>query len=124
MGLNILDEMLRSHGAFAITEHELPPFCVVYQLSREGSVFVIQSALSAAGYEFASWGKPEFYREMLTDDPLSRVPATRLILPNTSRLISPVEAGKDYVLKQRAAFLCVPPFAPESYGLITPVTDQ
>ncbi|GEM_PF-4183967 len=118
MSLDVIARILIRQGAVATTNHELPPFCAVYQLRQGGTMLAIQTALFTAGYRFSSWEPPEFYREMLVDKPISQVP--QLVIPNTSPLQTPGENEKDHVLRQRAAFLNWLA-TPQVYGLITPI---
>ncbi|MBI2574472.1 hypothetical protein HYV82_01150 [Candidatus Woesearchaeota archaeon] len=119
MSLDVIAGILTRYGAVATANHDLPPFCAVYQLSEEGSIWAIQTALSGAGYRFSSWEPAGFYREMLVDRHISQVP--QLVIPVIRPMQTPGETEKVHVLKQRAAFLNWL-VTPNVYGLITPVT--
>ncbi|MBI2141965.1 hypothetical protein HYU15_00570 [Candidatus Woesearchaeota archaeon] len=117
MSLDVIARILTRHGAVATANHDLPPFCAVYDLHRDGSMLNLTAALALAHYRLTHWRTPEEVREMLAESPSSQ--ASGLIVAS-SRLIVPAELERYYVMRQAAAFLRWL-ITPQSYGLIVPV---
>ena len=120
MSLDSLLGVLRRFDAYATTEHALPPFCVVY-MWRGGDMVRLQSAVTEAGYAFALWQSPEFYREILVDTPVSQPQQpSQLWVPGKER--PPYELERWCVLNQKAAFVINPDphLWPDNYCLLTP----